>query len=158
MVFVVSIIQATMSPPCRHPPPPSPSPFQLNVSSSEVLSSDSDQSQENKVSLLPRPTTIFKVLPHHIPHLKPPTFIPKSRARVLTSSENRSILEQKAREKKEREELKEKRKKDEQFGILANSALGAYWVVSVNFENLLGYRTLDYEGQAPKKANGCGFG
>jgi len=22
----------------------------------------------------------------------------------------------------------------------------------------LGYRTLDYEGQAPKKANGCGFG
>ena len=88
------------------PPPPSPSPFQLNVSSSEVLSSDSDQSPENKVSLLPRPTTIFKVLPHHIPHLKPPTFIPKSRARVLTSSENRSILEQKVREK-EKEELKE---------------------------------------------------
>ena len=54
--------------------------------------------------------------------------------------------------------IKKERKKDEQFGILANSALGAYWVVSVNFENLLGYRTLDYEGQAPKKANGCGFG
>lgn len=31
-------------------------------------------------------------------------------------------------------------------------------MVSVNFESLLGYRTRDYEGQAPKKANGCGFG
>lgn len=83
-------------------PPPSPSPFQLNLSSSEVLSSDSDQSPGNKVSLLPRPTTISKVLSHHISHLKPPTFIPKSRARVLTSSENRSILEKKAREGKGR--------------------------------------------------------
>lgn len=91
--------------------PPPPSPFQLkNPSSSEVLHSDSYQSPENKVSLLPRPTTISKVLSHHIPHLKPSTFIPKSRARVLTSSENRSILEQKAREK-EKEELKEKRKR-----------------------------------------------
>ena len=31
-------------------------------------------------------------------------------------------------------------------------------MVSVNFESLLGYRTLGYEGLAPKKANGCGFG
>jgi len=34
--------------------------------------------------------------------------------------------------------IKKEGKKDEQFGILANSVLGAYWVVSVNFENVLG--------------------
>ena len=69
-------------------------------------------SPEIEVGLLTRPTTMSKLLSQHQPHLKAPTFTPKSTARVLTSLENRTMLERKAREKKEAEELKERRKKE----------------------------------------------
>lgn len=98
------------------PSPQIPLPDKLNLSDSDDLSSSSDESpssvSEARVGQLTRPTLMSKLLSHQVPHLKPPAFNPKTTAQVLTSAESHSIIEQKAREKKEKQELKEKRKQE----------------------------------------------
>ncbi len=91
------------------PSPPPSFPDQLNLSDSDESYSDGNRSSspESKVSLLSRPTVMSKVLSQHAPHLKAPTFTSTSTARVLTSLENRSKLEEKVKEKKRKEDLKE---------------------------------------------------
>ncbi len=51
-----------------------------------------------------------------------------------------------------------RKKKDEQFGTLADFQFGTSTMVPRNFEGLVGYRTLRDEGQVPLKAYGCVFG
>ena len=121
------------------PSPPLLSLDKLNLSESEIsfessfdISGDGGHSPspEIEVGLLTCPTTMSKLLSQHQPHLKVPTFTPQYTARVLTSLENHTMLERKAREK-EAEELKERRKKEreakwkekEELHCTANSEL-----------------------------------
>ncbi len=51
-----------------------------------------------------------------------------------------------------------KKERDEQFGTLADFQFGTSLMVPINFEGLVGYRTLRDEGQVPLKAYDCVFG
>ena len=62
-------------------------------------------------NILCRPSALFRMLSLPDLTIKPPTFKPKSSARVLTSIENIRVITEKECLKKEIQELKEQRKK-----------------------------------------------
>ena len=76
----------------------------------------------NDVATLHRPTLLSKLLSHSMPNLQPPAIQPKTSARVLTSTENLRILEEKKR-KDEKEALKEQRKREREAKWLIKDAL-----------------------------------
>ena len=61
--------------------------------------------------ILPHTSVLSKLLDHHIPTVKYPDVKQKSSARVLTSLENRLLLEEKETRKKEEAEGKERKRK-----------------------------------------------
>ena len=81
--------------------------------------------------MLQRSSAISKFLSLPAHNLKHPTFNPKTSARVLTSLENIRALQQKEKEKIEKEELKKKRKEEREAkkllkGILCIVSTGTY--------------------------------